>query len=103
MQPYSAVGETVRRLRPTSSAATHRGPWDEVAPIYFYYPECATVGPPPPRGRRPGKYVWTVDTCQHLRGEGFDCQLTSSIPSERLIASDRDVLPDDLQPSPGQV
>ncbi|MEH1844719.1 MAG: hypothetical protein V7L25_06870 [Nostoc sp.] len=47
-----------------------------------------------------GRYNWTLQTYLHLKHDGFPCQLVGTLPTEGIVLTHRDFLPDNLQPTP---
>ncbi len=52
---------------------------------------------------RSGKWNWTIQTYQHLKEGGFECTLTKELPTSGIIVAHREVLPNHLKPSGGQL
>lgn len=45
-----------------------------------------------------GRYAWTLQTYLYLKATDFPCQLTTTIPTEGIVISHRQFLPNNLQP-----
>jgi len=76
--------------------------------VYFYYPRIIPYAlVPESEGKyekcQPGNYIWTVKTYGYLKQAGCECELTTQFPSDGIILTHRDFLPDDVIPARGQL